>query len=204
MKRAVAWIALAAAGLACAKYPVVRQAALDDLYVLLPGPGAVTGTLVVTQGDRSATLATPHAAATIGRQSGLQTSTANEADVRQVFGAALGAQPQRPSNFLLYFLTDSDELTPESRAQMTAVLGAIARYPAPEVVVIGHTDTVGTDEHNDRLSLQRAERLRELLVQGGIPSTGITATGRGKRELLVPTADQVEEAKNRRVEIVVR
>jgi outer membrane protein OmpA-like peptidoglycan-associated protein len=80
----------------------------------------------------------------------------------------------------------------------------IARRPAPEVVVIGHTDAVGSDEHNDRLSLQRAERIRAQLIALGVAPERVQAAGRGKRELLVPTADQVAEARNRRVEIVVR
>jgi outer membrane protein OmpA-like peptidoglycan-associated protein len=204
MKRAALWLAIAALGLACAKYPRLEQVASTELYVLLPDPGGAVGALVVTQGTQATTLATPRAAATIGRHGAIETSTASEADVRQIFGAALGAQPARPSTFLLYFLTGSDELTPESAAHVVTVLGAIAKYPAPEVLVIGHTDSVGTDEHNDRLSLQRAERLRDRLIQRGVPSAGIAATGRGKRELLVPTADQVAEPKNRRVEIVVR
>ena len=53
-------------------------------------------------------------------------------------------------------------------------------------------------------SLQRAERARAELVQRGLPEDNITVTGRGKRELLVPTADGVAEPENRRVEINVR
>ena len=70
--------------------------------------------------------------------------------------------------------------------------------------MIGHTDTVGADTFNDRLSLARAQRMRELIVGMGIPSERIEAAGRGKRELLVPTGDNVAEPRNRRVEINVR
>jgi len=70
--------------------------------------------------------------------------------------------------------------------------------------VAGHTDAVGTDQYNDALSLRRAERVSALLVARGIPSDRITAVGRGKRELLVPTPDGVAEPRNRRVEITVR
>ena len=82
----------------------------------------------------------------------------------------------------------------------------MARRPAPEVVVIGHTDTTGSDDYNDRLSLQRAERIRARLLQRGlgIPPDNVVAVGRGKRELLVPTPDQVAEPKNRRVELHIR
>jgi outer membrane protein OmpA-like peptidoglycan-associated protein len=107
-------------------------------------------------------------------------------------------------SFILHFLLDSDEFTPESKVVVESVLRDIARRPAPEVVVIGHTDTVGADNYNDRLSLQRAGRIRSRLIELGVASERIETSGRGKRELLVPTADQVAEPKNRRVEIVVR
>jgi outer membrane protein OmpA-like peptidoglycan-associated protein len=104
----------------------------------------------------------------------------------------------------MFFLHDSDEFAPESRQAVDGILGEISRRPAPEVVVIGHTDTVGSDEHNDRLSLQRAERIRARLIALGVSPERVQVAGRGKRELLVPTADQVAEARNRRVEIVVK
>jgi outer membrane protein OmpA-like peptidoglycan-associated protein len=71
-------------------------------------------------------------------------------------------------------------------------------------MVIGHTDTVGGLSYNDRLSLARAERLREMMVELGIPAERIQAAGRGKREPLVPTEENVSEPRNRRVEISVR
>ncbi|HEV3009509.1 MAG TPA: OmpA family protein, partial [Burkholderiales bacterium] len=66
------------------------------------------------------------------------------------------------------------------------------------------TDRVGKDADNDRLSLQRAERVRQSLVAQGIAAERIRASGRGERELVTPTADGVDEPRNRRVEINVR
>jgi outer membrane protein OmpA-like peptidoglycan-associated protein len=80
----------------------------------------------------------------------------------------------------------------------------IARRPAPEIVVIGHTDRVGAVPYNDTLSLRRAERVRDELVKVGIAADRIRVAGRGEREPLVPTADEVAEARNRRVEINVQ
>ena len=83
-------------------------------------------------------------------------------------------------------------------------MAEVARRPAVEVVVIGHTDRVGTVQYNDALSLQRAGKLRDELVRLGIPLDRIQVAGRGEREPLVPTEDQVPEPRNRRVEITVR
>jgi outer membrane protein OmpA-like peptidoglycan-associated protein len=80
----------------------------------------------------------------------------------------------------------------------------LATHPAPQITVIGHTDRMGTVEYNDALSRQRAETVRELLVEVGIQASSMDVAGRGEREPLVPTADEVPEERNRRVEINVR
>jgi outer membrane protein OmpA-like peptidoglycan-associated protein len=87
---------------------------------------------------------------------------------------------------------------------VTELKAELARRAAPEVTVIGHTDRVGKAEANDALSIKRAQILRTMLIAQGVPSTAIEAAGRGEREPLVPTADEVAEPKNRRVEISVR
>ena len=66
------------------------------------------------------------------------------------------------------------------------------------------TDALGTDSVNDEISMQRARIVRLRLIERGIKPERIGATGRGKRELLVPTRDGVAEPRNRRVEIQVR
>ena len=78
------------------------------------------------------------------------------------------------------------------------------RVEDPDVVVIGHTDRIGNEQFNDRLSLQRAERVRSELVKLGIPQVRIQTAGRGEREPLINTPDEVSEPRNRRVEINVR
>ena len=107
-------------------------------------------------------------------------------------------------SYTLYFLEGRDELTAESIAELDKVFAEIKLRPLPDIVVIGHTDTVGSLPFNDKLSLARAERLREMLVGLGLPAERIEAAGRGKRELLVPTEDNISEPRNRRVEINVR
>jgi len=176
----------------------------NDLYVLLPGKDGKTGALVVDSNGKQQTLNTPYAAArvkNVGSVDGVQSS---EADVKQDFGPALEAQPKRPVSFYLYFQRDTDEFAPESKALVNQIFAEIARRPAPEIVIIGHTDRVGNAQYNDALSLRRAERCRDELIKLGIPKVRISVAGRGYREPEVPTADQVSEPRNRRVEISVR
>jgi len=114
------------------------------------------------------------------------------------------AQPARPASYLLYFQPGGEQLTDASQAELGKVRQDIAARAASEAMVIGHTDSVGGADGNDRLSLKRAEAVRQLLVDTGIAVDRIEVVGRGERELLVPTGDEVDEPRNRRVEIVVR
>lgn len=178
--------------------------ARDDLYVLLPGAEGKTGALSVDSAGRVAVLDQPYAAARVKEPGRVEPGTVTEQEAKQAFGSALEAQPGRPISFLLYFLEGRDELTPESQQIVSTIPGEIARRPAPEIVVIGHTDRVGTLPFNDALSLRRAERVRDELVKAGIAADRIRVEGRGEREPLVPTADEVAEPRNRRVEVNVR
>jgi OmpA-OmpF porin, OOP family len=201
----VALIAVLAA--ACARAPVVARSsppARQDLYVLIPGPGGKVGAVTVTRGADERILDSPYAAARISEAGQLQIGRASEEEVRETFAAALAAQPLRPVSFTLFFTFGTDALTPESGQAFEQIFAEVARRPAAEVIVIGHTDRVGTDQQNDALSLQRAERIRRELQQLGLAAERITTVGRGKREPLVPTPDEVPEPRNRRVEITVR
>jgi outer membrane protein OmpA-like peptidoglycan-associated protein len=176
----------------------------DDLYVLMPDQEGKTGALSVESGGQQAVLDQPYASARVTEPGRVAAGSVTEQEARQAFGAALEAQPARPTSFILYFLEGRDELTADSRALLGRILDEIARRPAPEIVAIGHTDRVGAMPYNDALSLRRAERVRDELVTVGIAADRIRVAGRGEREPLVPTPDEVAEARNRRVEINVR
>jgi outer membrane protein OmpA-like peptidoglycan-associated protein len=201
---AAALVALALAG--CAKSVEVTAPAptRDDLYVLLPAQDGKTGALTVTHGTESKVLDAPFAAARIKVDGRIETGVATDEEVRQAFGDALGALPPRIANFTLYFLEGRDELTPESRQVLRQVLDEVARRPVSEVEVVGHTDRMGPALNNDRLSLRRAERVRDELARLGVTADRMQVSGRGEREPLVPTEDEVAEPRNRRVEVSIR
>ena len=175
-----------------------------DLVVLLPSHDGAVGAVVVQEGGREVVLNTAYASAKTGPGGRLEPGQATPDDVKSIFADALSAEPPRPVTFILYFIEATDQFTPESQALVDQVLVAIASRPAPELTVAGHTDTVGTVQFNDALSLRRAERVRALLIARGIAPDSINAIGRGKRELRVPTPDGTPEPRNRRVEITVR
>ena len=173
-----------------------------ELVVVLPSADGHTGAVVVQREGNRTVLDQPYAANRTGRETGPARLT--EREVRSTFGSTLAAIPARPALFLLYFVAGTDELTDESKGELARMLDELRRRPSPDILVIGHTDRVGNDADNDRLSLQRAERVRESFVAQGIAAERIRAAGRGEREPIVPTADGVDEPRNRRVEINVR
>jgi outer membrane protein OmpA-like peptidoglycan-associated protein len=178
-----------------------------DLIVVLPGSDGHVGGVVVETGGSQMVLDKAYAAARPG-------SGANEPvdvssyEVERVFSKALAARPIPPKNYTLYFESGGDQVVSESRAALDAMLAEISERKAVEVVITGHTDTMGSSSDNDRLSLDRARavehQLKDTLAAKGVQSDSVTAVGRGERELLVRTADQTAEPRNRRVEITVR
>jgi outer membrane protein OmpA-like peptidoglycan-associated protein len=175
-----------------------------DRTVLLPDQEGRSGALVVKSAHGETILDKPYKTADVHRDGRIETQTLDAEAVRQQFDRALAAQPPRPVSFTLYFLGDSDELTPESKPVMELVKAELARRPFPEIAVIGHTDRVGTAAYNDALSLKRAEAVRQILKGAGISPALIEISGRGSREMIVQTSDGVTEPRNRRVEINVR
>lgn len=130
--------------------------------------------------------------------------TVSEADVQNIFGDALSALPPPPRRFTLYFRFESDELTDQSQALFPEILGAVKEHAVQDVVVIGHTDTMGTQQANFGLGLKRAMMVRNLLVTAGLDGSTIDVTSVGELDLLVKTADETPEPRNRRVDIAVR
>jgi outer membrane protein OmpA-like peptidoglycan-associated protein len=172
--------------------------------VLLPDKDGTTGAIAVFKGKKATVLDSPMATAEVGAWGGVDTRMTSSAQVRSEFGPAMAAQPPEPISFVLYFEEGTTVVMPESRGTLGALFAEVASRQAVEVQVTGHTDTVGQREDNDRLSTLRAETIKQMLIQKGLRASFIRAVGRGERQLLIPTADNVAELKNRRVEVIVR
>jgi outer membrane protein OmpA-like peptidoglycan-associated protein len=182
----------------------VLRVTRNDQVVLLPNGGGGVGKIMVRQGTDSVLLDQPYAAAHIEGPGLIHRLDYDPELLRLEFGPVLAALPQAPSAYLLYFLEGDDRLTAESESQIERIFVDLATRSAAEISVIGHTDSMGSTEFNDKLSLQRAEKIRGELIRRGIPADNIAIAGRGERELLVPTDDGVAEPRNRRVEINIR
>jgi outer membrane protein OmpA-like peptidoglycan-associated protein len=103
------------------------------------------------------------------------------------------------------FTSGQAVLQPGARENLSRLSGILLAYPGPYTLAIGgHTDSVGSDAMNDKLSQARAESVRNYLVQAGIAASHVTsATGYGKHQPVADNATAEGRARNRRVEIVI-
>jgi outer membrane protein OmpA-like peptidoglycan-associated protein len=125
-------------------------------------------------------------------------------EVQKKYGKLLAAQPRSPESFILYFETGGTNLTVESRAMLPVVVQAVQQDAPVEVSIIGHSDTQGNANYNYALSLERAEIVHRLLFEMAPFIERVSVMSHGEKDQLVPTADEVSEPRNRRVEIMIR
>jgi len=198
---------LAVVACSCAPKPVrAPDAPAADLIVLLPNPDdGKAGRAIASNAAGSVELNKIRASTTVvSNRAPSPVAVLSEAETQRLFGDVIASLPPVPTHFTLYFLFNSDELEPQSAAIVSRILETVANRPFPEVTVVGHTDTVGTAAANVELGLRRATAVRARLVRGGLDPTLVEATSHGESDPLIATRDNISEARNRRVEIVVR
>ena len=174
--------------------------------VLLPQADGKPSAVMVSTEDGAETLSEPfeRATAAVGKRGAPVVDKADPERVRADNKELFDLMPPPAQRFTLYFEVGGTVLTPASLAVMSEALAAALERSGGEIVVTGHTDTVGALNRNDELSRSRALLVRQLFVARGFPAARVEAVGRGERDLAVPTADEVNEPRNRRVTIVVR
>lgn len=178
-------------------------AAKPERITLLPSPSGQASAVVVTSAAGAATLSVPYAEAVVARGE-IATGLSDAASVEARYGATIAAIPPRVQRFTVYFEFGGEALTAAAEPEIARLMQSIDAHPAVEIVVTGHTDRVGALAFNDALSLKRAQLVKDMLIRRGLPAERIAVHGRGEREPLVPTEDEANEPRNRRVEIKLR
>jgi len=199
-RRHVLACCLAAMGLtsaACASRSVV---------VLATYPNQETGAITVSNAAGSVELNAANQFTALADPNVTPTAPAvmDEANVRRLFGKVLAMEPSAPIHFVLRFGVDSTDLLPDSAALLPEIVDAIRQRGSAVVSIIGHSDTFGDRDYNSRLSLRRAEAVKNRLVAMGIAEAAMEVASHGEENPLIRTGDNVQEERNRRVEVVVR
>ncbi|MFT6775923.1 MAG: outer membrane protein OmpA-like peptidoglycan-associated protein [Paracoccaceae bacterium] len=184
--------------------PSQRQGAGAILGALA---GAAAGTLVGGNDRRNALVGAGVgllAGAAVGTYLDQQEAQLNEdlqgtgADVTRVNDSLLVTLPEGVT-----FDTGSSEIKPRFSRSLTQVAQTLNAYPESYIDVVGHTDSTGADDFNQRLSEARAEAVRRALVQRSVSPARVVAYGMGEKAPVADNATAQGRAQNRRVEILI-
>lgn len=107
-----------------------------------------------------------------------------------------------PQSYMVFFDFDKSYLTPEAKRIIATAAADFKKGKLVRLLVTGHTDTMGSQAYNVKLSARRAASVQAEFVKLGVPAAEIGTRAAGESGLLVPTNDQVREVQNRRAEIV--
>ena len=194
-------VAVALAGCATPPPPKIARTTV----VLMPDEdgnvGAVTvsteaGTQRIDQAYNYATVDGVH-----GRPSDM--TAMGQDSVTKTYDRLIQSQPPKPKTFVLNFLLDKFVLTEESRAMIPAVLEAIRERKPTEITIFGHTDSMGSDARNLKLSADRANAIATLLRKTDPTLDHIDVQYFGDKAPLVLSDPGKPQPKNRRAEIMV-
>jgi len=109
--------------------------------------------------------------------------------------------PPAPKQFIIFFGFNKCNITAEADAVLSEAAAAAKSSGAASVRIVGHTDTVGSNDYNQKLSECRANAAATNLTGKGVPAGAISTSGKGESELMVQTGDGVKEPQNRRATV---
>jgi len=102
------------------------------------------------------------------------------------------------------FDVGSAAIKPQLRAVLDPFVSSLQGDPTAQITIVGHTDSTGSDALNNKLSVERADSVRDYITTRGVAANRVTTAGRGDREPIADNASEAGRAKNRRVEIFLR
>jgi OOP family OmpA-OmpF porin len=182
----------------------------QNVFVLLPDPEGKPSAIVVKNPAGVQDLSQAYQAIRVERFDVAPGPpfTLDQPEVRRLFGAALDVLPAPEVLFTLHFDPGRDVLDAESEAQLPAVLNGVVNTirerRSTAIAVTGHTDTTAEEQFNYQLGLRRAQRVSGILVAQGVDTSSLFVSSHGYADLLVKTPLGVAEARNRRVDVIVR
>ncbi|TQV63805.1 MAG: OmpA family protein [Sulfurovum sp.] len=164
-----------------------------------------TSSIIISNDSGEVVLDKPNTTIEIADEKSLgEIKEISQESIDKRFGAVLSIKNLKPKSYFLYFEVGSHELTADSVKNIPMVLKTIEEKSPCKIEIIGHTDTVGDASLNTRISKERAEVIKKMFLLQGIDEANIRTNGYGESDLVVQTLDEVDEAKNRTVEIFIK
>ena len=103
----------------------------------------------------------------------------------------------------LLFDFDSDRVLGESARNLKTLAKSLDKYPGSDLLIVGHTDSLGTSAYNQDLSLRRARATAAYLTSQGVLLERLKSDGKGEAEPVADNRTEAGQAKNRRVEVAI-
>ena len=180
-------------------------ASKDVQITLLPEDEGKVGVISVAdrKGDTH-TINKAYEALDVSQKGEITSKLETEESVKLKYAEVLGALPQKPQSFLFFFSFDSAVLETKQLEELKVVARLIRENSIVEIISIGHSDSAGDKEYNKTLSLQRAKNVADKLVVYGVPRSLFQLQYYGDANPLEPTTTNKPNAKNRRVELILK
>ena len=177
----------------------------NDLIVLIPDQNGKVGEITISNRAGTTTLSRANESIQVTNNSiPHRTRVLTDRTVQENFHDTLQAIPGTADHYILYFTSGTTRLTTDSSTQLPTILKKIKNRLPCEIAIIGHTDSKATNEYNLALALKRAVHVKNQLLAIGAPRKLLEVSSHGENDPMIPTADNVAEPKNRRVEIFIR
>ena len=178
-------LALATFLTGCASKPATQ-------VVLLPQADGTPSAVKVQSGATPAqTLSEPYQRLVVRADTSAVLDRTTAEAVRKEFPALFSTMPPASARSVLLFQAGGTALTAESQVRLTETRDEALRRSGAELVVIGHTDTKGSQASNDALSLRRAQQVRDLYIEGGFPAARIEAVVNAHKNLLANASHEL-------------
>lgn len=174
--------------------------------VLIPDAGGKVGAVELTTEGGTTVLSNAYesAKAKDEKQAPTKIDQLNEENVRETYADVLDKEPTPPEHYFFYFKTGKSTLLTGANEELVKVKAAVDARKSCDLSVIGYTDRVRDNDFNDILSMVRAENVANALKGIGIPGPCMDIRYYGENHTAIPTEDEIDEPRNRRVEVQIR
>lgn len=172
---------------------------------LLPEDGGKVGTITIADNKGVEHIINqPYTSLEISKEGAIEDKVLDEKVINEKYKDLLLSMPQKLQNYYLFFGSSSANLIPSQIDEIVQISKTIQKSVVQQVICIGHSDSTGTVDGNEKVSKLRAQNVADILIANGIKADMIELKYYGDANPLVKTKPNEPNEKNRRVEIILK